>query len=357
MKSVLRFWSALPAFLLLNAIASGQNVSWNADEARLGVLKRATALLESRVGDRKDRTLGKVKDLLLDLSSGQVLVTLVAAGPGDQLTPVPARAYKYAINARLVIDVEKSSLAAAPRISSQEPFRSLDPARLRDSFVYFNEAPPQVPPGGHFCSTASLLSTPVLGKGGETLGQVRDVMIDVPTAHVVYLIVEPEHAAGEVPELYVVPPVAAHLEKSGAVLVLGYDRAHFLAGPHFPREFWSNLAFAQVAQAVRTHYGLDANAAQPAASAPEPKTNAPDDYQITRAILAEITHSAEGLLNTRLSVTTVHGRVTVVGVLKDSNQKRQILSAVQRVVGVENVDDQLETQDKPKTANSKALSL
>jgi hypothetical protein len=218
---------------------------------------------------------------------------------------------------------------------------------LSDSFIYFNETAPQVPAGGHFCSTAGLLTTPVLSDGGQTVGHVYDVMIDVPTAHVVYLIVEPEHAQGESPELYVVPPVAAHLEKSGAVLVLGHDRAHFLAGPHFPREFWSNLAFAEVAQAARRHYGLDGPPAKPGS---EPKTSAMDDYQITRAILAEITHSAEGLLNTRLSVTTVHGHVTVSGLLKDANQKRQILSAIQRVVGVENVDDQLETQDKPKTA-------
>lgn len=354
MKSVLRFWSALSAFLVLPAPAFAQNSSWNADEARLGVLKRATTLLEERVGDRKERTLGKVKDLLVDLSSGQVLVTLVSAGPADQLTPVPARCYKYVNKARLVIDVEKTAFVVAPRISSQQPFQSLDPARLRDSFIYFNEAPPQLPPGGHFCSTAGLLTTPVLAGDGQTLGQVCDVMIDVPTAHVVYLIVEPQHAPGESPELYVVPPVAAHLEKSGAALVLGHDRAHFLAGPHFPREFWSNLAFPELAQAARHHYGLDVTT-QSQVSQSNPA--APSDYQITRAILAEITHSAEGLLNTRLSVTTVHGHVTVAGLVKDSNQKRQILSAAQRVVGVENVDDQLETQDKPKTANSKPLSL
>jgi len=352
--SGLRFWSALPVFCLLHAPVCAQNASWNTDEARLGVLKRATALLENRVGDRKERTLGKVKDLLLDLSTGQVLVTLVSAGSADHLTPVPARCYKYANSARLVIDVEKTAFIAAPRISPQEPFRSLDPARLRDSFLYFNEAPPQIPPGGHFFSTASLLSTPVLGSDGQTLGQVHDAMIDVPTACVVYLIVEPAHAPSESPELYVVPPVAARLEKNGAVLVLDHDRAHFLAGPHFPREFWSNLAFAELAQATRRHYGLEV---QPDKPVSDSKATAPDDYQITRAILAEITHSAEGLLNTRLSVRTVHGHVTVAGLVKDSNQKRQILSAAQRVVGVENVDDQLETQDNPKTANSKPLSL
>jgi sporulation protein YlmC with PRC-barrel domain len=347
MKSGLCFWSALPALLLFHAVASAQNISWKADDARLGLLKRASLLLEGRVGDRQDRTLGKVQDMLLDLSGGRVLVTLVSAGTAGQLTPVPGRCYKYANNARLVIDVEKKAFIYAPRISAQEPFRSLDPASLRDSFVYFNESPPQVSPGGHFCSAGSLIGTPVMSREGETMGQVRDVMLDVPTAQVVYLVVEPEHAAGELPELYVVPPVAAHVEKGGAIVVLSGDRSHFLAGPHFSREFWSDLAFPALARAARRHYGLETDQDK---SAPEPKAPEPDDYQITRAILAEITHSAEGLLNTRISITTVRGRVTVAGILKDSNEKRQILSAAHRVVGVENVEDQLETREKPTTA-------
>ena len=340
-----------PLILSLVNTTSAQNASWKPDNSCLGVLKRASTLLENRIGDRKERTLGKVHDLLLDLSSCQVMVTLIS-GPGgpDQLTPVPARCYKYASRGRLLIDVEKADFNAAPRISAREPFRSLDPGCLRDSFFHFNQNAPQLPTGGRFCSTAGLIDTPVVSQAEEQLGKVRDVMIDVPTAQVVYLVVEPEHAGPESPELYVVPPVSVQLDKGGARLILKGDRPHFLAGPRFPREFWSDLAFPELARTTGRHYGLEP---LPAKTAPEPAPPAPDDYQIMRGILAEITHSADGMLNTRIQVGVVHGRVTLSGVLKDENQRKQIVTAAKRVAGAANVEDHLETSDKTITAKLK----
>jgi len=346
MKLGLSLCFALLILSLLDNPASAQNGSWKPDDACLGVLKRASSLLDSRLGDKKERTLGKVHDLLLDLSSGQVVITLVSGAAG-QLTPVPARCYKYASGARLVIDVEKSDFKAAPHISANEPFSSLNPNSLQDSFFHFNQNPPQLPPGGRFCSTAALMDTPVVSQSDEHLGKVRDVMIDVPTAQVVYLVVEPQHGTGEVSELYVVPPVSVQLDKGGARLVLKGDREHFLAGPRFPNEFWSNLAFPELARTTRQHYGLET---EPAQTVPERKTSLADDYQITRAILAEITHSAEGKLNTTIRISTVNGRVTLSGTLKDEDQKKQIVTAAKRVAGAANVEDHLETNDKARAA-------
>jgi sporulation protein YlmC with PRC-barrel domain len=346
MKFGKSFCFALSVLSLFNTAAS-ENATWKPDDACLGVLKRASLLLENRVGDKKERTLGKVHDLLLDLSSSQVMITLVSGGAAGQLTPVPARCYKYVSGARLVIDVEKSEFKGAPQIPASEPFKSLDPASLRDSFFYFNQNPPQLPAGGRFCSTANLIDTPVVNQAEEPLGKVRDVMIDVPTAQVVYLILEPQHGAGEAEELYVLPPVSVQFDKGGARLVVKGERAHFMAGPHFSSAFWSDLAFPELARKTRQHYGLDKGLAQ---STPTEKTSVADDYQITRAILAEITHSAEGLLNTTIRITTVHGRVTLSGTLKDENQKKQIVTAAKRVAGAANVEEHLETNDKARTA-------
>ena len=345
MKSGQSFCFALLVLSLFNITASAENASWKPDDACLGVLKRASSLLNNRVGDKKERTLGKVHDLLLDLSSCQVVITLIS-GPAGQLTPVPARCYKSASGARLVIDVEKSEFKKAPHISAREPLSSLEPSSLQDSFFYFNQNPPQLP-GGRFCSTANLIDIPVVSQSEELLGKVRDVMIDVPTAQVVYLIVEPEGRPEEPAELYVVPPVSVQLDKGGARLVLKGERAHFVAGPHFSSAFWSDLAFPELVRTTQQHYGLDT---APAQSTATETTAGPEDYQITRAILAEITHSAEGMLNTTMRITTVHGRVILSGTLKDENQKKQIVTAAKRVAGAANVEEHLETNDKARTA-------
>ena len=130
------------------------------------------------------------------------------------------------------------------------------------------------------------------------------------------------------------------------------ERAHFMAGPHFSSAFWSELAFPKLAQATRQHYGLET---APTQSTPVEEPAVADDYQITRAILAEITHSAQGKLNTTIRITTVHGRVTLSGTLKDENQKKQIVTAAKRVAGADNVEEHLEMTDKAQTAKVRVV--
>src|SRR5262245_12505916 len=57
---------------------------------RLGLIQRSTSLIGKKVVDRNERVIGRLEDLLLDISNGSVSVTLVSSATKRQLTPVPA---------------------------------------------------------------------------------------------------------------------------------------------------------------------------------------------------------------------------------------------------------------------------
>jgi hypothetical protein len=183
-------------------------------------------------------------------------------------------------------------------------------------------------------------------------------MVDVPLGRAVFLVVDPVAGSGHENRLYVVPPAVAHRDGSGATLQLNCSQAHFVAGPYFQSEFWTDLAFPEIATRVRQHYHLpESGAAAVVASAPEPPSRNPvkestsrSDEAITKAILAELVRDTGGFLTVNLKVSTVNGKVRVGGKIRSEKQRKLIITAAERVAGPGNVEDQLETGSKTRTA-------
>jgi len=144
-------------------------------------------------------------------------------------------------------------------------------------------------------------------------------------------------------------------------LLLKTDRDHFLAGPHFSNDFWSDLAFPEMLAAVQNHYGLfptDAPGKDPSTAATdltgtsfgETGINERADSEITQAVLEELVQARNGFVNLDIVVTTASGRVTLAGTVKDETQKQKLIAVVERVVGPGRVEDHLETRPRASTA-------
>src|SRR6185503_5580626 len=69
-------------------------------ENRLGLLRPSSKLMNTPVWDREQHQLGRIKDLVVDLSSGRVLCALVAPanlfGPTNYFVAVPAKCFTLA---------------------------------------------------------------------------------------------------------------------------------------------------------------------------------------------------------------------------------------------------------------------
>jgi sporulation protein YlmC with PRC-barrel domain len=338
----------LLGFTLLLSLASeiparGQEQVWSPEKARLGLLKPASGLLHGKLRDCKGRVVGRMEDFLLDLSKSEVLVTLVGASRSGQVTPVPPRDYTYIAQARLALDLHKAKFEQAPQIASVALFSAVEFLNLSNSFYYFGEPAPELAATNMIVSASILMGTAVVSQENQPLGQVRDVMLDLPTGQAVYLVIAPPQGVAQTGSLYAVPLVLASWAAGDPVLKLDTTREHFLAGPRFSDKFWSDLAFPELASRLRSYYGLERDTP----TGRQGPSQA--DQEITRAILAELTQQKEALSTTRLAVSTLHGRVTLKGQVTSPAEKEAIRGAAERVVGSARVEDRLATTKKPAT--------
>ena len=331
----------------------------SAEDKRLGLVKRASALLQRKVVDERDRNLGKTSDLVLDLPNARVPMVLVLSG-GEEVTPVPSSVFSEASVETLVMNAEKKVFASAPRVARAGSLDLLNDERADASRRHFGQTRPPGPEGAvsKLSSAAGLLGVPVCGQNNEALGTLKDIMVDLPMGRIVYFVIEPAADASAAETFYVVPPSQLRTGDSAGFLVLSADRGRFLAGPRFQSEFWNDLAFPAMAAAVRQHYGPSQKSLTEAQRPSEPKPApgaapggpARSDQEITQAVLAEIVHQARGFLSVKIGVTTVNGRVILSGNIKSDGQRRQIVSAAERVVGKANVENRLQGDSKGKTA-------
>jgi hypothetical protein len=87
---------------------------------------------------------------------------------------------------------------------------------------------------------------------GKQLGQVEDLMIDLPGGRLVFLVVKPVAGSDSDNRLYVLPPASVGLNPNGLVLKAGLEQ--FVAGPHFSKEFWTQLRVPEFAASVYQYY-------------------------------------------------------------------------------------------------------
>jgi sporulation protein YlmC with PRC-barrel domain len=327
---------------------------WFSPDARLGLLKQTSVLLGKKVKDRSDRSVGKIQEFLFDLPSGRVVATLI--GSGSSTLPIPARAYSFVSADKILLGVERKLCESAPRVPEISGQAVWQATALQPSFAHFNQSEPAPGSWGGFRTATSLLGMRVLGRGHETLGQLKDLLVDLPLGRVVYVVVEPAGVSGAPDFLYVVPPGSVQFDASSGALVLSADRAHFLAGPRFQNAFWTEVALPELAVAARKHYS--AQPVEPPADLPvvlrketrsEPASMAGrSDREITQAIMAEIVNKGKGFITLDVMITTVSGHVTLGGTVKNDNQRKQVVAAAERIAGAGNVEDNLEVGQKKR---------
>ena len=93
--------------------------------SRLGQIQKASRIMGLPVNTPRSEKLGKVEDLLLDLSSGRIVVLIVSsgglAGIGDELSAVPPTALRFAADrGSLELETTKELFSAAPHFKSNQ---------------------------------------------------------------------------------------------------------------------------------------------------------------------------------------------------------------------------------------------
>jgi sporulation protein YlmC with PRC-barrel domain len=326
---------------------------------RLGLIERATALIDKQVENRNLKALGKVTDLALDLPRGRVPFVLVSSGSGEQAIAVPARSFSAAYRDKLIIDMDQTKFTAAPHISTAN--WTANASAFDEASRYFERRPSEAPTGQNAIIAAStILKSRLISQNKEPLGDVEDMLVDLPVGRLVYLVINPSAAKAQ-GERYAVPPQAVQFDASGGTLMLQASQEQFLSGPHFEKDYWTDMANPSLASSVYGHYGLpafatatsdvnrepvQARAETPAAGIARTADSA--DHETTQAVLREFVRGkfADAKAANGITVLSSNGRVTLTGQVNNEQEKTAIGAMAERAVGSGNVDNQLQVGTK-----------
>jgi sporulation protein YlmC with PRC-barrel domain len=226
------------------------------DTNRLGLIERATLLIGKNVL-RQDSfsSFGKLEDIALDLATGKLVMALVSSG-SEEWTRVPSgRLFIAATKRNIRINVDKKTFSNAQHVSKTNWTGALDASSLGNIARQFGQEPlAEASSPAEFSSGRELLGRHLTSQTGEPLGQVEDLMVDLQGGRVVFLVVKP--VAGPDPDkcLYVLPPASVRLNANGGSLELNASLKDFVAGPNFPKEFWTMLVSPELAARVYQHY-------------------------------------------------------------------------------------------------------
>lgn len=326
---------------------------------RLGLIQKATRMIGMPVENRSLKSLGKVADIALDVSNGSVPLVLVSSG--SEIVPVPARNFFGLQRDKFLLDIDEKVFADAPRVANGSGLTALDAATLDKVYRHFGRSPSEITgKPDEWTAASAILRTRLLSQANEPLGEIEDLMVDVPLGRLTYLIVAPSGGSNPADTRYAIPPQALRANAADHTLVLQATQEKFLAGPHFEKAYGAMLSDQSMAAKIYGHYGLPAYAtptsarpaqqvyAQPSDQRREASTVSTSDHATTQAILREVVqgslanvHAADGI-----AVITLNGRVTLRGNVDNEKRKTELGAMAERVAGASNVDNQLVVASK-----------
>jgi sporulation protein YlmC with PRC-barrel domain len=104
-------------------------------------------------------------------------------------------------------------------------------------------------------SSTTICSDKVVDPAGDTLGDIKDLMIDCDNGRVQYAVLEFGGFLGMGTKLFAVPMEALKLDRENKRFVLAADRNRLEDAPGFDKDDWPDFADPTFADRVHAYYG------------------------------------------------------------------------------------------------------
>ncbi len=308
--------------------------------------------------------LGRVDDLVLDLSNGRVVEMLVKSGQtlgfGGKLIAVPPLALLPDFpKQRFIINMSPAAFLAAPAFNSSQWAASTQPDRVAATYRYFGvephfllagETPGRTTAAGRVVTNlgilekmSDLINMPVVNLQGVWLGRLGSLTLDVPAGRIVSAFIR-SHVSDrpELPNQYlaVVPPMLLSFNAKHDGLVLDVSK---IVLREEPRVVFQDSVGGQ-ARSYR-----EQNASGPPTTADLAQGASFRDVRITAQIYQAI-QDAKLDPDETVQAGTLDGRVTLRGSVRDQETQNRIGTIAVALVRVENVDNQIVVEGAPPSA-------
>jgi sporulation protein YlmC with PRC-barrel domain len=112
-------------------------------------------------------------------------------------------------------------------------------------------------PGPEVMAASTLEGDTVVNAAGEKLGEITDIMLDVPSGRVAYAVLSFGGFLGLGDKLFAVPWQALTLDADQKQFVLDVDKELLKNAPGFDKDSWPSMADPQWAQSIYAYYGSE----------------------------------------------------------------------------------------------------
>lgn len=285
---------------------------------KLGDLRKADHIIGMEINNDQGETLGKVKDLGLDLQNGRIAVVIVATGGflgmDEKLVAVPPSAFACDKTSKtLRANLDKAQLKGAPDFHMAEWKEATEDSQVRGIYQYYGVHPyygpvPQselntnttandvavaaadanakVKQGqvsryytfngdnagrpdtdrsymqrplalGAVVRASKLIGTSAYNAQNEKLGKVENLMVDLPAGRVVEVILASGGFIGIRGELSAVPPQSFQCDPENKRLTLDATRESLSAASHFNSTEWGNVNEPEQVKKVYADYRVE----------------------------------------------------------------------------------------------------
>jgi len=110
-------------------------------------------------------------------------------------------------------------------------------------------------PGPQVMAADTLTGDDVRNGANEKLGEVTDIMIDVPTGRVAYAVMSVGGVLGVGAKLFAIPWSAMQLDTQNKCFRLNVAKERFDEAPGFDKDHWPTMADQRWAEDVHRFYG------------------------------------------------------------------------------------------------------
>ena len=110
-------------------------------------------------------------------------------------------------------------------------------------------------PGPQVMAADTLQGDEVRNDAGENLGEITDIMIDVPTGRVAYAVMSVGGVLGMGSKLFAIPWSALRLDTENKCFRMNVAKERFDEAPGFDKDHWPTMADQRWAEDVHSFYG------------------------------------------------------------------------------------------------------
>jgi sporulation protein YlmC with PRC-barrel domain len=110
-------------------------------------------------------------------------------------------------------------------------------------------------PGPRIMAADTLEGDNVVNAQGEDLGEIKDIMIDVPSGRVAYAVLSFGGILGMGDKLFAIPWQALQLDPENHRFILNADKERLKNAPGFDKDHWPSMADHTWATDIHSYYG------------------------------------------------------------------------------------------------------